>query len=156
MHVQIFISYSHHDEWLKNELDQHLASMKRAGYIDVWHDRKILPGQKFDTEIQSNVLASQIFLFLISPAFLSSDYCIEREYLTAKEMHENDKATVIPIIVRDCDWDVHDLRTFQALPTDANAITRNANSREDSQQRDAKWLDVVRGLKRTVEDVKKN
>jgi hypothetical protein len=156
MLVQVFLSYSHQDEWLKKELDQHLASMKRSGYIDVWHDRKIVPGQKFDSEIQHKISNSQIFLFLISPAFISSDYCVDKEYLTAKAMHANGDAIVIPIIVRDCDWDVHGLRTFQALPTDANPVTRGAGSREDSQQRDEKWLDVVTGLKRSVAVLKKS
>ncbi len=155
MEIQVFISYSHEDEWLKDELLQHLSSLKRGGTIDLWHDRKISAGSVLDQEIQSKVQESQIFLFLISPAFLASDYCVEKEYLLAKRRHENGEAVVIPIIVRDCDWDLHGLRDFSALPVDAKAVTRNAHSKSDSQQRDGKWLEVVGGLKEVVKGLKK-
>ena len=42
--VRLFISYSHADEWLKDELVKHLAALKHRGIIDVWHDRLIPAG----------------------------------------------------------------------------------------------------------------
>lgn len=155
MTINVFISYSHQDEWLKDELDQHLGSMKRSGVIDVWHDRKIVAGQKFKDEIDAHATNANVFLFLISSAFISSDYCIKIEFLTAKEKHEKGEAVLIPIIVRDCDWDIYDLRDFQALPKDAEPVTRGAASRDDEHKRDAKWAQVVKGIKDAVAALKK-
>ena len=64
-------------------------------------------------------------------------------------------AEIVPIIVRDCDWDVGNLRKFNALPPDAIAVTRGAGSREDAQQRDAAWLKVIQGLKGVIAAQKK-
>jgi hypothetical protein len=156
MQLQVFLSYSHQDEWLKVELEQHLAGLKRSGAIDVWHDREITAGQIFSDEIATRLRESHIIILLVSSAFVNSDYCVDKEYLTAKDMHQRGEAIVIPVIVRECDWDVHGLREFQALPTDADAVTKGRASREDAQERDGKWLDVVQGLKRAIAQVKKN
>lgn len=37
--IELFISYSHRDETLRQQLDKHLAPLKRQGVISVWHDR---------------------------------------------------------------------------------------------------------------------
>lgn len=152
---EVFISYSHHDEWLKNELLDHLAALKRSGTIDVWHDRMILAGGQLKEEIAAEIESSDIFLFLISPAFIASDFCMDKEYARAKERHGKGEAVVIPVIVRDCDWDVAGLRDFNGVPADGKAITAGAASKDDAQQRDRKWLEVVDGLKGQIANLKK-
>src|SRR5512134_3850765 len=42
--IKLFYSYSHKDEELRDELAQHLFPLERAGLIEVWHDREMLPG----------------------------------------------------------------------------------------------------------------
>lgn len=155
MKIDVFISYSHGDEWLKNELIQHLSALQRSGIVGVWHDRMITPGSDLTPEIMKQVDTSHVFLFLVSPAFLSSDYCVEKEYLRAKARNDRGEAVVIPVIVRECDWDVHGLRNFAALPLDAVAVTKNAAVKEESHQRDSKWLEVITGLKTVIVDLKK-
>jgi hypothetical protein len=39
--VELFYSYSHKDEELRNELENHLSILKRQGVIAGWHDRKL-------------------------------------------------------------------------------------------------------------------
>lgn len=155
MSFEVFISYSHKDEWLKDELIEHLSSLERSGRVTAWHDRKIVAGSKLDPSIQAKIEGSKIFLFLISPSFLSSNYCVEQEYLRAKLKAESGEAQIVPIIIRECDWDLHGLRDFAALPIDAQAVTKDASSKADSSQRDGKWLEVVDGLKAAILDLKK-
>ena len=152
---EVFISYSHADEWLKNELIQHLSALKRKQMIDVWHDRLIPAGSLLDADIDTHIHSADIILLLISPAFLGSDYCFTREYKTAADRHQRGEAVVIPVLLRDCDWDVGGLRDFRALPTDAIPVTRIAAAREESERRDAAWLDVINGLKDVIENLKK-
>ncbi|MCJ2069241.1 toll/interleukin-1 receptor domain-containing protein [Methylobacterium sp. J-030] len=153
--LRVFISYSHADEWLKNELIKHFSALKRGGFIDVWHDRMIPPGGLLENEIDSRLHESQIFLFLISNDFITSDYCFEKEYLEAVKIRDAGEAEIIPIIVRDCDWDVGNLRKYNALPPDGTPVTRGASSRTDAQQRDAAWLEVIKGIKVVVSALKK-
>ncbi len=43
--IEVFYSYSHKDEKLKDKLATHLASLKNQGIITGWHDRNIDAGQ---------------------------------------------------------------------------------------------------------------
>lgn len=42
--ISIFYSYSHEDEALRDQLEQHLALMKRQGLVSGWLDRQIVAG----------------------------------------------------------------------------------------------------------------
>ncbi len=42
--VEVFFSYSHQDEGLRNELVKHLSLTRRQGVIDIWSDHRIGPG----------------------------------------------------------------------------------------------------------------
>lgn len=105
--AKLVFSYSHVDEALRNELEIHLASLKRQGEIETWHDRRILAGQEFIGEIDKNFQEAEIVLLLVSPHFIASDYCFDVEMARALERHEAGEATVIPVILRPCHW--HDL-----------------------------------------------
>ena len=50
--VEVFFSYAHEDESLRDELEKHLAVLKREGYISGWHDRQIPPGSEWAGEIR--------------------------------------------------------------------------------------------------------
>jgi len=47
-HMKAFISYSHRDDWARERLQTHLATLRREGRIDDWSDRRILPGETLD------------------------------------------------------------------------------------------------------------
>ncbi|MBC6419387.1 MAG: hypothetical protein GDA44_11720 [Prochloron sp. SP5CPC1] len=38
--VKVFLSYSHEDESLRNELAKHLKPLERQGLIETWHGAK--------------------------------------------------------------------------------------------------------------------
>jgi hypothetical protein len=42
-HFEVFLSYSHRDEKLRQELIKHLNIFKHQGLINDWNDRKIVP-----------------------------------------------------------------------------------------------------------------
>lgn len=75
----LFFSYSHKDEELRNELETHLALLKRQGIISNWHDRRITAGSDLNDAISGELEEAQIILLLISAHFLASDYCFDKE-----------------------------------------------------------------------------
>lgn len=99
-----FLSYSHKDEWALERLHAHLAVLRRDGRITEWFDREILAGGEIDKEISGRLDDCDVFLPLVSPDFLASNYCYEREMERAIQNHENGKTRIIPIIVEPCDW----------------------------------------------------
>jgi len=141
--IKVFISYSHKDEEHKEALNEHLAMLKRNNIIDTWHDRKISPGQDWSKEISKNLEQSELILFLISPSFLSSDYCFNLEMKRAMEMHKEGKTQIIPILIRACDWSESELSAFQAVPKDAKPITSWSNH-------DEAWLDAIKGIRQHI------
>ena len=100
----LVFSYSHADEALRNELEKHLAPLKRMGRIDTWHDRRIVPGEAFEGQIDHYFSTADIILLLVSSDFIASDYCYQIEMTDALERHERGEAVVIPVILRPCAW----------------------------------------------------
>lgn len=142
--TKAFISYSHKDESLRNELESHLAMLKRSGEIETWHDRRIVAGSAFDSEISEELESSQIILMLISADFLSSNYCYDIEMARAMEKHGDGSAVVIPVILRPCDWHSSPLGKIMATPTDGKPITMFANQ-------DEAFTNVAKDIRRAAE-----
>jgi len=136
----IFFSYSHKDEPLRDQLETHLAMLKRQGFIEAWHDRRISAGDDVHREIDANLAAADIVLLLVSSDFLASDYCYEREMLRTLERDRDGAARVIPVILRPCDWHDAPFGSLRAAPRDGKPITTWAD-------RDEAFLDVTNAIK---------
>ena len=128
--VTLFFSYSHKDEELRNELETHLALLKRQGVISSWHDRRITAGSDLNQAISSELESSHIILLLVSAHFLASDYCYEKEMKRALEKHEDGSAVVIPVILHPCDWHSAPFGHLRATPTDGKPVSMYANQHE--------------------------
>lgn len=120
----VFFSYSHADEALRDQLEKQLAMLKRQGVIETWHDRRIGAGDELDPSISAHVESDDIILLLVSPDFLASDYCYDREMRRAMERHDAKQAIVIPIILRPCDWHGARFGKLMATPTDGKPVTQ--------------------------------
>lgn len=64
--VEVFLSYSHRDEVLRQELDKHLGGLRREGVISAWRDRMIGAGKEWEREIDSRLESASIILLLVS------------------------------------------------------------------------------------------
>ncbi len=143
--MRAFISYSHHDKAALDRLHVHLKNLTRGGHIETWYDRDILAGSDLNAEIARELEAADLLLLLVSPDFIASDYCVEREMKRALERHAAGAARVVPIIVEECDWKaMGELRQLKAVPTDGKAISEWANA-------NTAYLDVVQELRRIIE-----
>ena len=73
--LEPFFSYSHADAQLRDELERHLAVLKRSGIIVAWYDRQIGAGVEWAGQIDKHLARAGIMRLLISADFLASDYC---------------------------------------------------------------------------------
>jgi hypothetical protein len=144
--ARIFYSYAHKDEKLKDKLIEQLEALRRAGLIEGWQDRQIIPGKEWTKEIDANLEAADIILLLVSPSFVASDYCWGKEMKRAMERHQAGTAAVVPVILRPADWHELPFGKLQALPKDGKPVTRWPD-------RDEAFLDVARGLRRTLAEL---
>lgn len=144
--IGVFFAYSHRDEDLRDELDKHLSTLKRAGIISGWHDREITAGTEWSGQIDEHLNGAGVILLLVSSDFLASDYCYDVEMKRALERHEAGEARVIPVILRACEWKDGPLGNLLALPTDGRAVTSWSNQ-------DEAFADVARGIKESVNEL---
>lgn len=147
--VVLFYSYAHEDEKFRKELEKHLSVLKNQGVIREWHDRKISAGSDWENEIDRYLNSSHIILLLVSPDFLASNYITRVEGKRAMERYEAGEARVIPVILRPCLWENTPFAKLQALPKDGKPVTKWPN-------RDEAFLDVARGIRSVVEELKKS
>ena len=124
--AHVFISYSHADEALRNELEKHLAGLLRQGVITTWHDRRIAPGEDLHGQIDDHLNTADIVLLLVSADFLASDYCYDVEMNRAMERHERGGARIIPVILRPCDWHGAPFGRLMAVPPDGKPVVKHA------------------------------
>jgi hypothetical protein len=145
--VKVFISYSHKDEEFREQLQEYLHDAERQGMIENWYDREIVPGREYEKDIDQNLRNADIILLLVSPTFMASDYAYAKEVSVAMDRHERGEVCVIPIIVRGARWERAPFGRLQALPRDAKPITHWSN-------RDEAWMDVVKGIRRAVKQLR--
>jgi TIR domain len=146
MALDAFISYSHADEKALERLHKHLAMLRRDKTLNAWSDHKVLPGEKFGDKISEKLARSGLFLALLSPDYLDSNYCYEKEFQQAQQLAAADKIRIIPIILEPCDWLASPFAEYKALPKDGKPISEWAN------QNNA-YLNVVTGLREVAESL---
>ena len=98
-----------------------------------------------DDEISEELEAAELFLLMVSPDFIASNYCVEREMQRALERHEAGMAQVVPIIVEPCDWAaMPQLRRLKAVPKDGLPISEWTKA-------NTAYLDVIQEIRRIVD-----
>ena len=145
--IRVFISYAHKDERFRLQLDPHLKLLQRTGQIATWHDRLIKPGAQWADAIDANLEQAKIILLLVSSDFIASDYCYEKEMKRALERHAAKEATVIPIIIRDCQWASAPFARLQGLPKDGKAVDLWA-------KRDTAWRNVADSIEKVAQKLR--
>lgn len=146
--IQLFYSYSHKDEELREKLERHLGGLKRQGVITDWHDRRITAGTEWGEEINAHLNTADIILLLVSADFIDSDYCYSVEVTRAMQRHEAGEARVIPVILRPADWRGAPFGSLQALPADAKPVVTWTNP-------DEAFLSIVEGIRAVIGEPKR-
>lgn len=147
--IRIFFSYVEKDKKFAEQLETHLAILKRQGLITSWHSRQIVIGQEKDKEIEEHFQQAQIILLLISPDFLASD---ERYYemTRAVEAGKTRNAVVVPVHVRYTDT-LDDTPVGKLL-----SLPRNGKPVYSWPDRDEVLTEIVKEIRAVVELMKKN
>ena len=142
--VNLFYSYAAEDEALRNELEKHLALLRRQGFINPWHQRLIVPGTDWNQAIDEQLNKSEIILLLISADFIASDYCYGIEMQRALERNENGEAMVIPVILRPTDLQNAPFARLACLPGNNKPVTL-------WEDRDEAFLNIAYGIRAAIE-----
>jgi ABC-type phosphate transport system substrate-binding protein len=115
--LKIVLCYAREDRKILQGLEKHLAPLIHGDKIEIWSDCKIEAGEDWEDTLINNLEKADIILLLISSDFLDSKYCISKEMSLALERKEKKEVSIIPIILRHCDWKSYSqLKCLQVLP----------------------------------------
>ncbi|HLG66135.1 MAG TPA: toll/interleukin-1 receptor domain-containing protein [Ktedonosporobacter sp.] len=141
----VFIGYSHQDKSYLEELRPHLIPYIRSGVITYWDETKILPGDQWRSRIEEALQAATTAVLLISADFLASDFIVKYELPMLMKAAQQERLTILCVIVRPCLFEDTALAQFQ--PVNAPSQPLSAMSRS---KRDAVWMRVAELLKNRV------
>lgn len=143
--MDIFISYAPEDAQMLSELEKRLALIAKSGSIRLLHRGKIGGGQNYDSVAASDLEAARIVLLLVSPDFLASAEC-SLETNRALRRSEAGNVRVIPVLLRDSDWQHAEFRHLQPLPTSKIAV-------QQWTYRDEAWQNVISEIRNVIESM---
>ena len=141
--IKVFISYAHADQKSRKKLEEQLSPLERSGKITIWKDQEILAGTNWENQINTHLNEADIILLLVSPSFIASNDCWNKEVPEALRRHEAGLARVIPIILKPVCWQNTPLRQLQALPTGAKPVTKWNDL-------DTAFDDIVQGIDKVL------
>lgn len=118
----LFISYSHLDATWLDELLKWLKTIQRQGLIDIWDDRKIKPGAKWQDEIEQALRSAKAAVLLVSPNFLASDFILDVEMPALLEAAKGGQLQLLWIAVSDSPVEDTPLKNDQALNDPARPL----------------------------------
>jgi energy-coupling factor transporter ATP-binding protein EcfA2 len=138
--LKVFVSYCHKDSKYLDDFIKHVRPLCDKKYIELWYDKNIKAGEKFQEKIESNSKNADIVVLLVSVNFLSSNAC-----LIEKKAAIKDDKTIVPIIISSCAWkDDDDLLKLLAIPKDGKPITEFKN-------KDQGWQNVYQYFMEIIE-----
>lgn len=144
-----FISYSHRDARMNDELHGALTIYERNGELELWSDTNIVPGQKWEKEILAKLEKADIIILLLSNDFIQSDYCVQKEMKIAIKREARGECAIVPIVVRACRSDKMPIGKIQAICPNGKPI-------KNSRDRDVAWKQVTEQIDRVIKDLREN
>lgn len=103
--VRVFVSYAHDDERQLKRLDCMLGVLEQYHNIAPWHDKRLIAGEEWDTEIRRRLEEADIFLFIASATSLVRPYIRDPELRRAKERYESKALKVVTVKLEPCACD---------------------------------------------------
>jgi hypothetical protein len=119
------------DRPLVLELEKQLAPLQ--GLVRLFAEHHIPPGTNVQAAIDRHLAEARIVLPVVSANLLASDRHMEQVRRAPAQ------ATVVPILLRACLWQLGPLAGLSPLPADQRPVTAWTD-------RQAAWLDVVQGI----------
>lgn len=106
----------------RKEFGKFIYPLEKEGVLEIWHDRKLLPGDRYDDVIGNELEQSDIIVLLVSQDFLASDYINEKELNRALDMERTGEATVVPVLIDFSTWQNSEFAKLHVLPDRANPV----------------------------------
>src|SRR4029453_451751 len=95
----VFVSYSHKDLPVLEDLLPFLITLERDDLVEIWSDEKLRGGERWRDEISAALEAAAVAVLLISQAFLASKFIYEEELPRILRRQSKAGLTVLPVYI---------------------------------------------------------
>ncbi len=155
--INIFIIYAREDKEIKQRLISYINPFVKLYNLNIWHDAHIEPGQEWKYSIDSRLNQTDLFVMLVSIDFMNSHFIHQVEFKYAVERHKANKSIIVPVIIRECPWDIDfefddtrfSLKELQVLPDEGKPI-------DDWKTSDHAFNNIAKGIRKVFESIKNN
>ncbi len=143
-----FLSYAHEDKRAKQVFQNNLTVMMKKRFITSWQDGLIEPGMCWKEEIEENLERMEVFLALLTTAFLASDFIekVELKAARARLLKQDKDFLFVLILVDDISLQGLDLAEYQILKPGGKAVRQHGSLRAgfDTAQKEVEKLIAAR------------
>ncbi len=146
--LKCFISYSHKDKRMCNKFLIHFENLSRLVDTEHWYDGMIPPGGNIDEEIKKQLEIADVVFLLISPSYISSFYCYEKELTRAIERSNMGECIVIPVVLRDFTRGDYLFSKLKYVPTDGKPVDQFKTQNDG-------FVDAFTGIKNLLSEFNK-
>jgi internalin A len=125
--LSLFLSYSHKDKREKMQFQENLTVMNKKRLITPWQDGLIEPGTLWLEQITTQLEQMDVFVGLLTNAFIASDFIEKVEVKAARERLQvkgRDFLFVL-ILVDDIPLEGLDIAAFQILKPGGKAVSQH-------------------------------
>jgi len=147
MRDSVFVSYSHKDGDVLNDLRIALAAMPEHVHATIWDDTRITPSTQWRSEIQEAISTAAAAVLLLSPAFFASSFIAEYELPALLAAAERGEIRVFPVVLVPGGHE-RVTTTFQAVNDPGSPL-----STLEPDARQAVWERLVSGLGEVAEQI---
>ncbi|NHF59830.1 TIR domain-containing protein [Flavobacteriaceae bacterium TP-CH-4] len=149
--VTVFAIYAWKDKDAVGRLIHRLKPLGGKVDLTIWQEDPIYPEQAWAPRIPSRIQKAEVFLFLLSNAFMYSEFINQNEFKAIIDRYKEGSATVIPVLLEECPWNTDfksddydfNFNELQVLPEERKPI-KSWGSEEEA------YVNIASHLERTI------
>ncbi|MDZ4403527.1 toll/interleukin-1 receptor domain-containing protein [Prosthecobacter sp.] len=151
--MKLFISYAQVNEKELLPFRQNLTHLSQQGYIQVWQDRDLLSGEKWEAGSRDALNHADIVLLFYTTAARISKFIQETELPIMLERSDNNQCTVLWVPLERNDLNAS--HPLESRLKDIQCATQDAMQIYDFEIVQKGWLEVEQAIRKAVETRRK-
>ena len=141
--------HAHENEKELRPFRQHLTHLSQQGYIQVWHDSDLVPGELWEPGIADALQRADIVLIFYTTAARISDFIQQTELPTALARADAKQCTVLWVPLERNDLDAK--QPLEQRLARITCATTDAQPVYDFEIVQKGWMEVEQAIRRAVE-----
>jgi len=147
--VHLFISYAHVNEEELIPFRQHLTLLSQRGYIQVWHDRNLIAGEKWETGIMAELNRAEIVLLFYTTGARTSQFIRGKELPISLDRADKGECAVLWVPLERNDLLMSD--TLEKRLSEVTCSTVDKKIIYNFNPHQVGWMQVEESIRKAVE-----